>query len=78
VQIRRRADPKQISALPEKFLPVHHLHGPSRWATRGVLSDGSRLPAREISQKCMQILKMNRGDAETTQKRCTVTEDYEY
>jgi len=25
VQIRRRVDPKQISALPEKFLPVHHL-----------------------------------------------------
>lgn len=28
--------------------------------------------------RCMQILKMNMGDAETTQKRCTVTEDYEY
>ena len=28
--------------------------------------------------RCMQILKMNMGDAETMQKRCTVTEDYEY
>jgi len=28
--------------------------------------------------RCMQILKMNMDDAETTQKRRTVTEDYEY
>ena len=47
--------------------------------------DDARCPLRRPAAtgsgnqpRCMQILKMNMDDAETTQKRCTVTEDYEY
>ena len=47
--------------------------------------DDARCPLRRPAAtgsgnqlRCMQILNMNMDDAETTQKRCTVTEDYEY
>lgn len=52
---------------------------------RSFTMDDARCPLRRPAAtgsgnqpRCMQILKMNMDDAETTQKRCTVTEDYEY
>ena len=65
----------QISALPEKFLSIHRLLDLSRWAMGNVRRPLRRPPATGSGNQpgCMQMV-----DAETTQKRRIVIEDYEY
>ena len=71
---RSEADQRAAGEIPALFTTCSALHDEdARCPLRRPPATGSGNQLR-----CMQILKMNMGDAETMQKRCTVTEDYEY